>query len=510
MDTKVILGTAFVTDKGDWTKGTSYEENDIVHTTDGVYMSLVDNNTAETTDTSKWRLWVDKADVNAATEAANTAAATANTAATTIDDKIATKAAQTDLDATNAEVAKKLNKADFEDSEWYEDQLSYGVEWDTTVSSPTLTRIGNLALHKTLPVQSLMRGCLLADDGSVNKYLNASSWTSETRDGSAGQVMVELPAHYIKFRQEGTKRSVRISLYPLNGYTYMPKKYVSAYQARLIDSKLSSCTGGTASSNISRTDFRTYARNRGNGMTQWNCMVYGVQKTIYWFFCIEYATFNCQASYNAALTSEGYRQGGLGDGVSTWDWGAWSTYNGNCPIIPCGTTDSLGNSSGVVSYTASGNGVSKTFSVPRYRGIENPYADTWEWTDGVNVEINPTSGTNLSRVFVCNDPAKFTDSSYDGYTYVGNEARSEAFATKHIFGDGGEIIPSEVGGSATTYMCDYHYTSIPSSTTLRGVLFGGDAGSGALCGLGFSGSYCVPSTTYPTFASRLCFIPETA
>ena len=112
MDTKVILGTAFVTDKGDWTKGTSYEENDIVHTTDGVYMSLVDNNTAETTDTSKWRLWVDKADVNAATEAANTAAATANTAATTIDDKIATKAAQTDLDATNAEVAKKANSSD--------------------------------------------------------------------------------------------------------------------------------------------------------------------------------------------------------------------------------------------------------------------------------------------------------------------------------------------------------------------------------------------------------------
>ena len=135
-DTKVILGTAFVTDKGEWVKGTTYEENDIVHTTDGVYMSLVDNNTAETTDTSSWRVWVDKADINAtvdaavrksetdtaaavknaeaATEAANTAAATANTAATTIDDKIATKAEQTDLDATNAEVAKKAAQSDLD------------------------------------------------------------------------------------------------------------------------------------------------------------------------------------------------------------------------------------------------------------------------------------------------------------------------------------------------------------------------------------------------------------
>ncbi len=54
------MGTAFVTDKGDWTKGTSYEENDIVHTSKGVWMSLVDNNTAEPSkSSSQWRLWVD-------------------------------------------------------------------------------------------------------------------------------------------------------------------------------------------------------------------------------------------------------------------------------------------------------------------------------------------------------------------------------------------------------------------------------------------------------------------
>ena len=76
-----------------------------------------------------------------------------------------------------------------------EDLVMYGIERDKTVSSPDCTRIGNPNLHRTLPVHSLMRGCLLNDDGSVNKYLDASTWESETRDGSQGQVMVEVPDH---------------------------------------------------------------------------------------------------------------------------------------------------------------------------------------------------------------------------------------------------------------------------------------------------------------------------
>ena len=44
----------------------------------------------------------------------------------------------------------------------------YGIEWDSTVSNPKPTRIGKMELHQSLPVQSLMRRCLLTDDGAVN------------------------------------------------------------------------------------------------------------------------------------------------------------------------------------------------------------------------------------------------------------------------------------------------------------------------------------------------------
>jgi hypothetical protein len=72
------------------------------------------------------------------------------------------------------------------------------------------------------------------------------------------------------------------------------------------------------------------------------------------------------------LTAEGYHQGGLGNGVIGKDWSTWDSYNSNNPIIPCGATLSLGNNSGVVSYSplsSDGSTAWGTFSVPSYRGI---------------------------------------------------------------------------------------------------------------------------------------------
>ena len=420
---------------------------------------------------------------------------------------------------------------------YVEEQCSYGIEFDVTVSSPSCTRIGNTDLHKTLPVQSRMRGCLLDDNGGVVEYLDPQDWTGAVRDGSRGQVMVEIPMHYRKFETDGNKRRVRISEFPLPGYHQVKQQYVSAYQATVdrTNSKLASVVNLTAqyrggsnnsawdgedntllgkpATNISRTNFRTYARNRKANSTEWNCMTYGIQKTLFWLFVVEYATLNSQAAYNAALTNEGYRQGGLGDGVSDLNGTLWSNFNAYNPVIPCGHTDSLGNRSGVVSYTMPSSYDSqntKTVSVPRYRGVENPFAHIWQWTDGINVRINPTAangGNDLSEVFVCDDPSKFNDSNYNGYQLVGHEARTGGYVTQLIFGEGGEIMPSAVGGGSSTYLCDYHDTNIPTSVTLRGVLFGGGARYGAACGFVCANSSDAPSYTSAHIGSRLCFIP---
>lgn len=415
---------------------------------------------------------------------------------------------------------------------YIEDDVSYGIEFDTTVSSPTCTRIGNLALHRSLPIQSRMRGCLLDDDGNVVEYLNPKDWGGNILDGSRGQVMVEIPAYYRKFVTDGNKRRVRISEYPLPGYHPVKRKYPSAFEATVqrTGNKLASVVNLTAdyrggnnnadwdgtyrsllgrpATSISRTNFRTYARNRKAGSTKWNCMTYDIQKDIYWLFAIEYATLNSQAAYNAALTSEGYHQGGLGAGVSNLNGTAWNNFNGYNPFIPCGYTNSLGNFSGVVPFTMPSEFGNLTTNVPRYRGIENPFGHIWQWTDGINVQITPAAGEDVSRVYVCEDPSKFNDSNYNGYHHVGNEARNEGYVKAIIFGEEGDIIPTEVGGGDSVYFCDYHYTNIPTSTTLRGVLFGGSANFGASGGLVCACSDSAPSYTTAYIGSRLCFIPE--
>lgn len=417
---------------------------------------------------------------------------------------------------------------------YLEQQCAYGVQFDTSVSSAACTRIGNTDLHKSLPIQSRMRGCLLDDNGNVVEYLDPKDWRGQTRDGSRGQVMVEIPLHYRKFETDGTVRRVKISEYPLPGYHAVPKRYVSAYQATVdrTNSKLASVVNNTAqyrgcgnqsdwdetyrsalgrpATSISLTTFRTYARNRKSGSTQWNCHTYGTQKAIYWLFVVEYATLNSQAAYNASKDASGYAQGGLGDGVTNANSTAWNNFNGYNPFVPCGYTDEFGNGSGVKALEVRDGDDALFVStyVNRYRGIEIPFGHIYHWTDGVLVEAGAESDTNLHKVFVAKDPSKFASSIGDGYAHVGNQARADGYGKEHIFGEGGEIIAAAVGGGSTTYLCDYNYQNIPASgKSTRGVLFGGCAYYGAGAGFVYANSDCAPSPADAHLGSRLCFLP---
>ena len=417
---------------------------------------------------------------------------------------------------------------------YLEEQCMYGVEFDTAVSSGKCKRIGNMGLHKTLPMHERMRGCLLDDNGKSNEYLSPLDWRSNTRDGSRGQVMVEIPDGYWRFETDGTKRRVKISEYPLPGYVYIPKRYVSAYEATVQRSTTKLCSVvnmtadyrggnntqewdntyrsllGKPASNINRTNFRAYARKRKPSTKEWNCMTYGIRKQLFWLFAIEYATLNTQEAYNPALTAEGYRQGGLGAGVTNVDDTKWKDFNSHNPFIPCGYTDEFGNRTGVKEFTmpTEYNTVTTKVSVPRYRGIENPFGHLWQWADGINVMIQSEADGGLSKVFVTDNPEYFNDTNYNNMRHVGNEARTNGFVKEVIFGEGGEIIAYVVGGSSSTYLYDYHYTDIPKSgTVLRGVLFGGHAYDGAFAGFVCASSGSAPSHASSSIGSRLCFIP---
>ncbi len=415
----------------------------------------------------------------------------------------------------------------------------YGIEWDSTVSNPNPTRIGKEELHQSLPLQSLIRRCILNDDGTVNYYLHANDSTKRDNGAAAnltgadGQFMDELPDMYVRFETDGNKSRHLQSTQPLPGFIHWRKDYVSAVEATVnrTNNKLSAVVNSTAdyrggnnnssldgtsktqlgkpATAISLTNFRAYARNRGS--SEWNCNLYHTHKKLWWLFAVEYATFNTQAAFNAELTENGYHQGGLGAGVTTLNNTKWSNFNGYYPVIPCGITTSLGNKTGVVEYTMptdyDASGV--VVSVPSYRGVENPFGHIWKWMDGCKCLIQPEAAGGLSQFYVCDDPAAFTSSGVANYQLRGVLPRKEGYVKALILGEDGEIMPLEVGAGSTTYFCDYFYTSIPESgVSERGVLFGGSADDGAVAGFGSANADSAASGTGATVGSRLCFFPQ--
>lgn len=403
-----------------------------------------------------------------------------------------------------------------------EDIYSYGVEWDSTVADPTLTRIGNPLLHKSLPIQSQYKGCV-ANGAEINYYLNPNDWsqkadgTPSVLDGTDGTVRVHIPKFYGKSGVEGTKRWVRMSTIKMdNTWIEIPEMLVDAYRSTVnqtgnkavsvinttaqfrgggnrtandtyLDTDAFRSDLGKPRTNISRANMRTYATNAGSEM-----LCYEYYKWIfYWAWVIEYATFNSQAAYNADLTAEGYHQGGLGDGVTTWDGTNWNNYNGYYPLTPCGYCNEFGNFTGikdlVIPETVKDESTtiaSKTFKVPRWRGFDNPFGDIWTNLDGIILER--TAANQPSSVYTTTDPTAFGDdnTAKGKMTVAGTEIASDGYTKDYDIGETGEIIPSVVGGSTTTYMCDYHWCNA-SSTALRTLVVGGSAYYGGRAGLGY-------------------------
>ena len=366
----------------------------------------------------------------------------------------------------------------------------YGVKINTNVADTTLERVGRAELHASLPVQSQMRRCLLNDNGEVVTYLHATDSTKTDTGaaadltGASGMVMVEIPEHYRKFEFDGSNILALISAFPLPGFHKVRKVYRSAYEATVDRTtstiKLASVVNTTAAfrggnntagwddtyrsllgkpaTNISLTNFRNYARNRGAaGLNDkgWNCDLYEAQLNTYWLFVIEYAQLNCQTAFTAQLTEEGYRQGGLGDGVTTLNGGKWNIFNGSNPFVPCGITNRLGNATGVVDYEMPEEyGAALTVHVPSYRGIENPFGNVWKFCDGINFDTE--------KIYFCENPEHYADKKYDApYTYMGDRLMSEGylkevtpFAKNPLLG-----YATAIGAGSTTHYSDYYYVN---------------------------------------------------
>lgn len=391
-------------------------------------------------------------------------------------------------------------------------RLVTGSSTSWTQSSDTYSGSGVTDVH------AAMRRCVVRDDGSVNYYLSATDSTLKA-DGTAadlsgadGQVMVEIPAFYVKFTP-GSTRSWAVSLLPAAGYGLHPAfikdgepvayRYVGAYDACVnttgstyqsglnwdnnvgvgngqawdtATAKLASVSGVFPAVGMTRAQARAMAANRGTG---WRLVDAYLQWAIGLLFLVEHGTFRTQQT--------------IGDGNVAVSAGypAASGSQTDSPHSEAGKSNSIGNASTNTTNGASSGTRNTAFM--SYRGIENWYGNCWNWVDGFNI--------NTNQGYVSNTRANFADDTATGYNAIGAAMVATDGYVTNVQQEPYAFLPSAVGGSSSTYLADYYY----QASGWRVALFGGTADAGASAGGFFWLLLAASSLALRAVGARLAF-----
>lgn len=404
----------------------------------------------------------------------------------------------------------------------------YGVSWDKT-SNPLLTR--------TDKAVGMVANAGVDAQVVTNNFDTAEIFRNiiEVTD-AYGNVFVRIPKFYIK-KTNGATKTWQISKKPFAG-AYLPWCFwdftnnralpfidVGKYKAGLDGSnRLTSKPNEFPLINKTIIDFRTYARNNNTGgLLGYQQLDIHVRDVLETLFLVEFATLNSQAimqgyttgQLNAAHTAVIAESNtnrivlsnanasayvvGQTIAISSAQWNmsvannrtitAINTYDASNKSIvfdgaPANVTignilHNMGAKNGATDLVVakSGSPISNADGKRpcKYRGIESPWGDTWQWVDGINIDNN--------RSWVCKNPESYASNlfanPYEQLSYLNKNAdgwlSTRGYDANNPFAE----IPTETIGGSSTYYSDYYY----QQTGQRVARVGGRWNSGADAGL---------------------------
>lgn len=403
----------------------------------------------------------------------------------------------------------------------------YGVQWSETSSNPDCTRIGNMEMHRSLPIQSMMKPFVITnyrhqspenilpidDNFSKSFYSTESNTQWEVVFSLDTDIMIRIPEFWYtdEYVPSSKTHNLKICPHAKPGWYHHKEAYVGAYE--LCETSPSSgkvCSAKGLIPLVGRTREVLRKAVRGNGFdgeAKWNLYTYEEHRAICHLFLVEYATRNSQKAVNTELTPEGFRQGGLGSGCTT----GTATINGaqTWSFIPTGSSDSLGSGSGEVTVTiqqtdSSGSNTSTiTRKCNRYRGIENPFGHIWKHTDDV-ISVYGNGHRTWYKSVKPNQFATNKNTSYKPFcasTMVSSGYKTEIKATPTC-----DFFATSIsGGSETTYWCDYNWDNTDASEHC--LLIGGRSDTGGAAGLFALASSNGVGNSDTSIGSRLTYLP---
>jgi hypothetical protein len=363
--------------------------------------------------------------------------------------------------------------------------VKYGVIWHETLSSPVLERIDDSANFTATATDGSTAGHSDFDNEPIYKDIKICNVVNRQvvayegdatfkRDGSNGDVCVEIPKFYYKVSDNGTDRTYEISDAQLDGFLVAPrhapctdypngldKIYLGVYEA---SAGFKSISGVAPLVNLTRAQFRTGFAARGTGYCQADM---ATQAELYILYKSEMANLNSQSEVG----------------------------NGN---VNTSAAINTGGSDSVTGMTGCADKASQSIAV-KYRGMENLWGNVYEWRDGINF--------NDGLIYVCANPSKYADDTATNYTKLAY-SKIQANGLISSLGLDASIpwvqVPTAVDGSDSTYLCDYYYFG----SGWRVPFVGGCWGNGSYAGLFYLYSNYASSSFNSYFGSRLLVLPQ--
>jgi len=386
------------------------------------------------------------------------------------------------------------------------DRHVYGVRWDTVNDVMKGVVLVNGVLleydYQNFPIQEQMKRCVLAHTtGTFQYYLHPNdsnkklNGTASVLTGADGNVMVQIPKFYYALFNDGNFMYALTSLGPFSyvksdaatvtsvvhplfysGGSSTPSayKYCSAYEGVLYRSdayvdgdttqtysagdKIRSVSGKLPLSYFNRAERRQAIDGAFYQYDYW------MNEALILLYLTRYKNWNSQ------LMLPGYTEG------SAWD------ITKRCKT---GITNVLGDACGSIKYGVAGVNrcafahADTVVVANSFYGVENLFGHLYKWVDGINIQYIGAPLTE-AKVYVCNAPYLFSDGTVTNYTALGIDLPLVTGYQKTLHP--GTLLPSVAdGGSSTTFIADYFYTS--SAACWRALCAGGALSVGAFAGV---------------------------
>lgn len=406
------------------------------------------------------------------------------------------------------------------------ENAAYGIEW--TKDNDYIIRIGNAKFHRELPIQNRLKGCVY-NEKKISYFLNPTGWAKPLEngfvpplDGSDGDVGVNVPQFYICVKDTGTKYQLWISDFNIDGTFTRVHPFIISHTKTMTRTRedgkeevFSACIkqndtrylGGNKSSSVAADKLQgrprtgisydkanEFCANRGDWITMIDYLEYCALQALCY---IEYANFDNQVALNTNLTSEGFKQGGLGAGVTNLEWNRWLRFNGRNPIVQTywsaehniGNGNTNGDHYELSAYNDDGSNFS-TYPV-FYHGI-HLFGDIWSFVRDV-VIIN--KDTDYNSVYLLEKGVAHADVTVDNIDekcyFIGYQANINNYITEFDLQRGPYFVPNLVGANKKF---DYNHVrgnnGQDTDKSVRVLLVGGCAAHGSETGSGdFSSSW---------------------